>query len=112
VDEVGGHNFGKYAKLAKPLHLVFVEPTDEHKERIIADLTTVAAEHKDESFSWIDAAKYRAQIKYDCFRVCWCRCLTLFFKGEHSCRLSCLLSFLPSLREWERRARWCRASFG
>jgi len=63
VDEVGGHNFAKYAKLGKPLHLVFVEPTAANKDVIIADLTTVASEHRDESFSWIDAEKYKAQIK-------------------------------------------------
>jgi len=63
VDEVGGHNFGKYAKLGRPLHLVFIEPTDANKEQIISNLATVAAEHRDESFSWIDAAKYKAQIK-------------------------------------------------
>jgi protein disulfide-isomerase A1 len=63
VDEVGGHNFARYAKLGKPLHLVFVEPTDEGKDALVANLETVAAEHKDESFSWIDANKYKAQIK-------------------------------------------------
>ncbi len=63
VDEVGGHNFARYAKLAKPLHLVFVEPTDANKDELVKNLATVAAEHRDESFSWIDAAKYKAQIK-------------------------------------------------
>ena len=58
VDEVGGHNFARYAKLGKPLHLVFVEPTDEGKDALVANLETVAAEHKDESFSWIDANEY------------------------------------------------------
>jgi hypothetical protein len=91
VDEVGGHNFGKYAKLAKPLHLVFVEPSDPNKERIIADLTTVAAEHKDESFSWIDAAKYKAQVNTTAC-VCWCRRLTLFLQIKARRCFSCLLS--------------------
>jgi hypothetical protein len=63
VDEVGGHNFAKYSKRNKPLHLVFVEPTDPNKAQLLEDLRTVAAEHPDESFSWIDAAKYKAQIK-------------------------------------------------
>lgn len=63
VDEVGGHNFAKYAKLGKPLHLVFVDPADAEKDNIITALRTVAAEHRDESFSWIDAQKYKAQIK-------------------------------------------------
>jgi hypothetical protein len=63
VDEVGGHNFARYAKLGKPLHLIFVEPTDAAKDQLVADIATVAAEHRDESFSWIDAVKYKAQIK-------------------------------------------------
>lgn len=63
VDEVGGHNFAKYAKLGKPLHLVFIEPTDPRREELIGHLRTVAAEHSDESFSWINAQQYKAQIK-------------------------------------------------
>jgi len=63
VDEVGGHNFAKYAKRNKPLHLVFVEPTDPAKPQLLEDLRAVAAEHRDESFSWIDAVKYKAQVK-------------------------------------------------
>jgi flagellar motor component MotA len=61
--QVGGHNFAKYAKLGKPLHLVFVEPTDSGKDELVRNLETIAAKHRDESFSWIDAAKYKAQIK-------------------------------------------------
>jgi len=63
VDEVGGHNFAKYAKRGKPLHLVFVDPADASKDQLLEDLKTVASEHADEAFSWIDAQKYKAQIK-------------------------------------------------
>merc|ERR1711991_992948 len=63
VDEVGGHNFAKYAKLGKPLHLVFVDPNDENKDALVENLKIVAGENREDSFSWIDANKYKAQIK-------------------------------------------------
>ena len=63
VDEIGGHNFAKYAKMGKPLHLVFVKPDDADKATLLESLATVAAEHADESFAWIDAVKYSAQVK-------------------------------------------------
>lgn len=63
VGEVTGENFPRYAKLGKPLHLVFIAPTDPDKRQIIADLAVIAAEDTTESVGWIDAEKYGSHIK-------------------------------------------------
>jgi len=61
VDEVGGHNFSRYAKLGQPLYLAFTEA--DTQEEVISTLTKLAPSVPTEKFSWIDAKKYAAQVK-------------------------------------------------
>jgi len=59
IDEVSGENYGIYAASMKPLAYVFINPTEEGKEELIAAVKPVAAEFKSKlNFVWIDAVKF------------------------------------------------------
>jgi protein disulfide-isomerase A1 len=59
IDEVSGENYQVYANSGKPLAYLFVDPTDENKDKHIEALRPVAALHKGHvNFVWIDAIKF------------------------------------------------------
>jgi protein disulfide-isomerase A1 len=59
IDEVGSDNYAKYAQSPKPLAYVFLDPTAESKDAIIASVRPVAEEFKSKmNFVWIDAVKF------------------------------------------------------
>nr|BAH80467.1 putative protein disulfide isomerase [Lentinula edodes] len=59
IDEVSSDNYAVYASSTKPLAYVFLDPTAENKEEIIASVRPVAEEYKSKvNFVWIDAIKF------------------------------------------------------
>lgn len=59
IDEVSSDNYGIYAQSAKPLAYVFIDPSVENKDEIIASVRPVAQEFKSKvNFVWIDAIKF------------------------------------------------------
>jgi protein disulfide-isomerase A1 len=64
IDEVSGENYAVYANSPKPLAYLFVDPTKEDKEDIIAAVKPVAEKFKSKlNFVWIDAIKFGEHAK-------------------------------------------------
>jgi protein disulfide-isomerase A1 len=59
IDEVSSDNYAIYASSSKPLAYVFLDPTADNKEEIIASVRPIADEFKSKmNFVWIDAIKF------------------------------------------------------
>ncbi|KAI0027357.1 thioredoxin-like domain-containing protein [Vararia minispora EC-137] len=59
MGEVNAENYMVYAQSGKPLAYLFIDPTDEKKDEVIASIKPVAAEHKGHiNFVSIDAIKF------------------------------------------------------
>ncbi|KIK68097.1 hypothetical protein GYMLUDRAFT_191150 [Collybiopsis luxurians FD-317 M1] len=59
IDEVSSDNYAAYAQSSKPLAYVFLDPTAETKDTVIASVRPVAEMFKSKmNFVWIDAVKY------------------------------------------------------
>ncbi|KAF5390557.1 hypothetical protein D9757_002756 [Collybiopsis confluens] len=59
IDEVSSDNYAVYAQSLKPLAYVFLDPSAETKEEVIAAVRPVAQEFRSKvNFVWIDAIKF------------------------------------------------------
>ncbi|KAG7096910.1 hypothetical protein E1B28_004315 [Marasmius oreades] len=59
IDEVSGENYAIYATSPKPLAYLFLDPTKDDKDSLIAAFKPIAEEFKSKiNFVWIDAIKF------------------------------------------------------
>ncbi|THH15505.1 hypothetical protein EW146_g4993 [Bondarzewia mesenterica] len=59
IDEVNAENYMVYAQSGKPLAYVFLDPTESHKDEIIAAVRPIAEANRGHlNFVWIDAIKF------------------------------------------------------
>ncbi|KAG2156105.1 thioredoxin-like protein [Suillus clintonianus] len=59
LGEVNGETYSMYASSAKPIAYLFLDPTDEKSDEVIASLKPVAAKYRGKvNFVWIDATKF------------------------------------------------------
>jgi len=59
LDQVDAENYAIYAESAKPLAYLFVDPSDEHLNDLLAAFKPIAKKHHEHiNFVWIDAIKF------------------------------------------------------